>query len=120
MCPNHGELIHPCVARSSEDVNIFLLPLNTTAVFHPMDAGVIASLKWRFKRRLLEIRVHSLPVPLVPPSPTPHPAPPTPRPTSPTTSPVSLVAAASTAFPPADGSSRLLPGERAPVACPVG
>jgi len=56
---------------SAEDVDIFLLPPNSTAVYQHMDAGFIASLKRSYKRRLLAIFVRSLPVPLVPPSPTP-------------------------------------------------
>jgi len=36
------------VALSSEDVEIFFLPPNTTAVYQPMDAGVIAALKRRY------------------------------------------------------------------------
>jgi len=59
------------VNLSADDVDIFLLSPNSIAVYQPMDAGFIASLRRRYKRRLLAIFVRSLPVPLVPPSPPP-------------------------------------------------
>jgi len=66
------------VALSSEVVEIFFLPDNTTAVYRSKDAGVIVSLKRRYKRRLLVILVRSLPVRLTSPSPTPQVPPPPP------------------------------------------
>jgi len=61
-----------------------------------MDAGVIVSLKRRYKRRLLAILVRSLPVPLVPlapASPSSPPPPPQPPPApAPATSPSTTVA----------------------------
>ena len=66
------------VALSSEDVEIFFLPPNLTAVYQPMDAGVIAALKRRYKNRILAILVRSLPAPLVSPPPTPQAPPPPP------------------------------------------
>jgi len=63
------------VNLSAEDVEILFLPPNSTAVYQPMDAGVIASLKWRCKGRLLAILVRSLPVPLVSPPTSPQPDP---------------------------------------------
>jgi len=89
------------VNLSAEDVDIFCLPPNSTAVYQTMDAGVTASLKRRYKQRLLAILVRSFPVPLVPPSPPPPPAslpapppeptlaaPPTPPHPAPTTPPM--------------------------------
>jgi len=60
------------VNLSSEDVKILFLPRNSTAVYQPMDAGVVASLKGRYKGRLLEILVRSLPVPLISPPASPQ------------------------------------------------
>jgi len=51
------------------DVDTFYLPPNTTAVYQPMDAGMIAALERRYKRRLLAILVQRFPVPLAPPPP---------------------------------------------------
>lgn len=42
------------------DADVLFLPPNTTAVYQPMDAGVIAALKRLCKRRLLAIIVRSL------------------------------------------------------------
>jgi len=66
------------VELSAEDVHILFLPPNTTAVYQPMDACVIVSLKRRYKRRSLAILVRSLPVPLVPPAPPSPSSPPRP------------------------------------------
>jgi len=41
-------------------VTIIELPLNTTAVFQPLDAGIIATLKIRYKKRLLHRVVSNL------------------------------------------------------------
>jgi len=72
------------VNLSAEDVEILFLPPNSTAVYQSMDAGVIAWLKRRYKGRLLEILVRSLPVPLVSPPSFPKPNPPrTPSPEPP-------------------------------------
>jgi len=60
------------VNMSAEDVEIFFFSPNSTAVYQSMDAG--ASLKRRYKRRLLAVLVWSSPVPLVPPYPPPPPA----------------------------------------------
>jgi len=60
---------------SAEDVEILFLPPNSTAVCQPMDAGVVASLRRRYKGRLLAILVRSLPVPVVSPPPSPQPDP---------------------------------------------
>jgi len=78
------------VELSAEDVEILFLPPNTTAVYQPMDAGVIVSLKRRYTRRLLAILVRSFPVPLVPPpplSPSSPPRPPQPHEHAPSPTP---------------------------------
>lgn len=40
---------------SADDVEVIYLPPHTTAVYQPMDAGVIAALKRRYKRRLMAV-----------------------------------------------------------------
>jgi len=55
------------VENMADDVEIFFLPPNTTAVSQPMDAGVIAVLERRYRRRLSAIVVQRFPVPLDPP-----------------------------------------------------
>jgi len=82
------------VELSAEDVEILFLPPNTTAVYQPMDAGVIVSLKRRYKRRLLAILVRSLPVPLVPPPPLSPSSPP--RPPQPPPAPASATSPSTT------------------------
>jgi len=63
------------VNLSAEDVEVNFRPPSSTALDQPMDAGVIASLMRRYKRRLLAILVRSLCVPLVSPPPCPQPNP---------------------------------------------
>lgn len=72
------------VEVTAPDVDIIFLPPNTTAVYQPMDAGVIAALKRRYKRRLLAIIVRAQPVALIwPVSPPPQTPLPKPSPTPP-------------------------------------
>lgn len=66
------------VELSAPNVTLIFLPPITTAVYQPMDAGVIAALKRRYKRRLLAIVVRGLPVDVIPPPvPPSQPTPPT-------------------------------------------
>lgn len=51
---------------SADDMEVIYLPPNTTAAYQPMDAGVIAALKRRYKRRLMAVVLRSLPVLPVP------------------------------------------------------
>jgi len=43
-----------------DHVEFITLPPNTTAIFQPLDAGVIETLKWRYKRRFLRRLVEHL------------------------------------------------------------
>ena len=49
-----------CHAASHPQVTVIELPPNTTAVYQPLDAGVIAALKRRYKTRLLARVVRNL------------------------------------------------------------
>eukprot|EP00168_Porphyra_purpurea_P010995 TRINITY_DN2757_c0_g1_i1.p1 TRINITY_DN2757_c0_g1~~TRINITY_DN2757_c0_g1_i1.p1 ORF type:complete len:274 (-),score=18.50 TRINITY_DN2757_c0_g1_i1:171-992(-) len=76
------------VAQQADYVEILFLPPNVTAIYQPMDAGVIEALKRRYKRRLLAVLVRWFPLPsrLQPPPTAPDPLPersPTPPPTTP-------------------------------------
>ena len=76
------------VEHMADDVEIFFLPPNTTAVYQPMDAGVIEVLERRYKRRLSAILVQRFPVPLDPPPPPNRPPRPPPiRPSPPPSTP---------------------------------
>jgi len=80
------------VHLAAPDVTVLFLPPNTTAVYQPMDAGVIAAIKRRYKRRLLALVVRRLQAEVAaPPPPRPAPAPPPAHPSGPraahTTSP---------------------------------
>jgi len=60
---------------SADDVEILFLPPNVTAIYQPMDAGVIAALKRRYQRHLLAVLVRWFPLPS---RLQPHPTPPDP------------------------------------------
>lgn len=55
---NHGS--HANLVDSREQVTILELPPNCTSKHQPMDAGIIAAWKVRFKTKLLAIRVNSM------------------------------------------------------------
>ncbi len=50
-CPSH------CRVPGLKAVQLFFLPPNSTAAVQPMDAGVIRSLKCKYRRRLVQQRV---------------------------------------------------------------
>lgn len=79
------------VALTANDDKLVYLPPNTTAGYQPMDAGVIAVLKRRYKRRLLAFLLLLFPVPIdsTPPSDAPPRPPPTPPTTPSSTQPIS-------------------------------
>ncbi|CAM9967348.1 unnamed protein product, partial [Phaeothamnion confervicola] len=54
-CTGHGELADPC-----GQVKVICLPPNCTAVHQPMDQGIIAALKLRFRTGLLYKKVATL------------------------------------------------------------
>lgn len=55
---SHGS--HTNLVYSREQVTILKLPSNYTSQHQPMDAGIIAAWKVRFKTKLLVIRVNSM------------------------------------------------------------
>jgi len=81
-------------ALSADDVEILFLPPKVTAIYQPMNAGVIAALKRRYKRRLFVVIVRWFPVPSgqqPPPIPL-HPPPAGPATTPPLPAPIPPVA----------------------------
>jgi len=89
---------HEVALTANDDKQVYLPP-STTAGYQPMDAGVIAALKRRYKRGLLAIILLLFPVPID--SPPLSDAPPRPPPTPPTTPPSTQPVSPPSGTPPA-------------------